>query len=115
MPRAPEPDPPGTPELSPGPIGRASPSAGVGYRILQRAWRIGGALLGFSVEMTGLEHLPRDPASHLVGGYIAAGLPHRSWIDPFLLWGWLPVEPRLAFLGDARTMARSPLRRRVVR
>jgi 1-acyl-sn-glycerol-3-phosphate acyltransferase len=134
MPRAPEPDPPGIPELPAGLIGRASPRAGIGYRALRRGWRIVAGLLGFRVEVTGLEHLPRDtgpepqprdaalrlalsrPAdARLVGGYIAAGLPHRSWIDPFLLWGWLPVEPRLAFLGDARTMARSPLRRWVVR
>ena len=115
MPRAPEPDPPGIPELPPGLIGRASPRAGAGYRVLRRWWRLTAGLLGFRVEITGLEHLPRDPGSHLVGGYIAAGLPHRSWIDPFLLWGWLPAEPRLAFLGDARTMARSPLRRWAVR
>ena len=49
------------------------------------------------------------------GGWIAAGLPHRLWIDPFLLWAVLPVEPRLVFFGDARTMARSRLRRWVVR
>ena len=50
-----------------------------------------------------------------MGGWVAAGLPHRTWIDPFLPGGWLPAEPRLVFFGDARTMARSPARRWVVR
>jgi 1-acyl-sn-glycerol-3-phosphate acyltransferase len=49
------------------------------------------------------------------GGWIAAGLPHRSWPDPFLLWGWLPATPRLIFLGDAATMSRSAWRQWVVR
>ncbi|HYO44578.1 MAG TPA: 1-acyl-sn-glycerol-3-phosphate acyltransferase [Candidatus Limnocylindrales bacterium] len=115
MPRAPEPDPPGIPELPPGLIGEASPRAGVAYRLLRLAWHVPAALLGFRVEVTGLESLPRDRRGPLTGGYIAAGLPHRSWVDPFLAWGWLPVEPRLVFFGDARTMARSPLRRWVMR
>jgi 1-acyl-sn-glycerol-3-phosphate acyltransferase len=115
MPRAPEPDPLGIPELPPGLIGDASPKAGVAYRLLRLAWHVPAALLGFRVEVTGLENLPRDRRGPLAGGYIAAGLPHRTWVDPFLVWGWLPVEPRLVFFGDARTMARSPLRRWLVR
>lgn len=115
MPRAPEPDPPGIPELPPGLIGEASPRAGAAYRLLRLAWHVPAALLGFRVQVEGLENLPRDPRGPLAGGYIAAGLPHRTWVDPFLLWGWLPVEPRLVFFGDARTMARSPLRRWVTR
>ncbi len=115
MPRAPEPDPPGIPELPPGLIGEASPRAGVAYRLLRFAWRVAAFLLRFHVEVSGLENLPRDASGRLAGGWIAAGLPHRTWIDPFLVWGWLPAEPRLAFFGDARTMARSPLRRWVVR
>jgi 1-acyl-sn-glycerol-3-phosphate acyltransferase len=115
MPRAPEPDPPGIPELPPGLIGEASPRAGVAYRLLRFAWRVAAFLLRFHVEVAGLEHLPRDASGRLVGGWIAAGLPHRTWIDPFLVWMVLPAEPRLVFFGDARTMARSPLRRWVVR
>jgi 1-acyl-sn-glycerol-3-phosphate acyltransferase len=115
VPRAPEPDPPGIPELAPGLIGAASPTAGVAYRLLRLAWRAAAFLLRFHVEVSGLENLPRDRAGRLAGGWIAAGLPHRTWIDPFLLWGWLPAEPRLVFFGDARTMARSPIRRWVVR
>ena len=115
MPRAPEPDPPGIPELPAGLVGSASPRAGLSYRLLRLAWRIGAAVLGFRVEVSGLENLPRTPDGRRAGGYILAGIPHRTWIDPFLPWGWLPAEPRLAFFGDARTMARSPLRRWVVR
>ena len=79
------------------------------------AWRGVAAALGFRVIVTGLEHLPATPDGRRAGGYILAGIPHRTWIDPFLPWGWLPAEPRLVFFGDARTMARSPLRRWVVR
>jgi 1-acyl-sn-glycerol-3-phosphate acyltransferase len=115
VPRAPEPDPPGIPELPPGLIGAASPRAGVAYRLLRFAWRVAAFLLRFHVEVAGLENLPRDRSGRLTGGWIAAGLPHRTWIDPFLVWMMLPAEPRLVFFGDARTMARSPLRRWVVR
>jgi 1-acyl-sn-glycerol-3-phosphate acyltransferase len=115
VPRAPEPDPPGIPELPPGLIGAASPRAGVAYRLLRLSWRAAAFLLRFHVEVSGLENLPRDRAGRLTGGWIAAGLPHRTWIDPFLVWMVLPPEPRLVFFGDARTMARSPLRRWVVR
>ncbi len=115
MPRAPEPDPPGIPELPAGLIGRASPRAGLAYRLLRCAWRLAALALGLRIRVRGLEHLPRDADGRLVGGYVLGGVPHRTWIDPFLPWGWLPAEPRLAFFGDARTMARSPLRRWVVR
>jgi 1-acyl-sn-glycerol-3-phosphate acyltransferase len=115
VPRAPEPDPPGIPELPAGLIGSASPRAGLAYRLLRAAWRAIAFALRVRVSVEGLEHLPRNPDGTRRGGWIAAGLPHRIWIDPFLVWMVLPVEPRLAFFGDARTMARSPLRRWVVR
>jgi 1-acyl-sn-glycerol-3-phosphate acyltransferase len=115
VPRAPEPDPPGIPELPPGLIGAASPRAGLAYRLLRFGWRIPAFLLRFHVEVSGLENLPRGADGRLAGGFIAAGLPHRTWIDPFLVWMVMPPEPRLVFFGDARTMARSPFRRWVVR
>ena len=115
MPRAPEPDPPGIPELDAGLIGSASPRPGVTYRLFRVLFRVVAFVLRFHVDVSGLEALPRTPDGRLAGGWIAAGLPHRIWIDPFLLWMVLPVEPRLVFFGDARTMARSPLRRWVVR
>lgn len=115
MPRALEPDPPAIPELPAGLIGEASPRAGVAYRLLRIAWRLVAAALRLRIVVEGREHLPRDAAGRATGGWIAAGVPHRTWIDPFLPWLVLPAEPRLVFFGDARTMARSPLRRWVVR
>jgi 1-acyl-sn-glycerol-3-phosphate acyltransferase len=115
MPRAPEPDPPGIPELAAGLVGVATPRAGTAYRVLRVTWRVAAFLLRFHVRVEGIEHLPRAADGHTSGSWIAAGLPHRSWIDPFVLWMVLPAEPRLAFFGDARTMARSPLRRWIVR
>lgn len=115
MPRAPEPDPPGIPELPAGLVGSPGPRAGLTYRLLRFGWRFVAALLGLRIHVEGLDHLPRDADGRRAGGYIVAGLPHRTWIDPFLPWGWLPAEPRLVLFGDARTMARSPFRRWVVR
>ncbi len=115
MPRAPEPDSSSVPELPPGLIGSASPQAGIAYRLLRRAWRLAGIGLGLRIVVRGREHLPVGPDGRPAGGWIAAGLPHRTWIDPFLVWSVLPPEPRLVFFGDARTMARSRLRRWVVR
>lgn len=115
MPRAPEPDPPGIPELPAGLIGTASPRAGLAYRLLRTLWREVAFLLRVRVVVEGRENLPRGTDGRRAGAWVAAGLPHRTWIDPFLLWMVLPAEPRLVFFGDARTMARSPLRRWVVR
>ena len=96
-------------ELAAGLHGRVSGHAGIAYRLARRAWRIVAGCLRVRVRVEGLEHFPRS------GGLIVAGVPHRTWVDPFLLWGWLPAEPRLVFFGDARTMGRSPLRRAVLR
>jgi 1-acyl-sn-glycerol-3-phosphate acyltransferase len=115
MPRAPEPDPPGVPELPAGLMGGASQRPGLAYLVLRRLFRLVGWLLRFHIEVEGLEHLPRTADGRPAGGWIAAGLPHRTWVDPFLLWIVLPPTPRLVFFGDARTMARSPLRRWLVR
>lgn len=103
------------PELAAGLHGDGTARAGVTYRVLRRLWRLIAATLGLRLEVAGLEHLPRDARGGPVGGWIAAGLPHRTWIDPFVPWMLLPATPRLTFFGDARTMARSPLRRWVLR
>lgn len=103
------------PELPPGLLGPASPRAGLAYRTLRVLWWLVARLLGLRLRVEGLERLPRRPDGRPAGGWIAAGLPHRTWIDPFVLWAVLPAEPRLVFLGDARAMARSRLRRAVVR
>ena len=97
------------PELAAGLHGRATARAGVAYRLLRLAFRAVGMALGFRLVIEGREHLPRD------GGWIAVGVPHRTWIDPFVIWVALPAQPRLTFFGDARAMARSRVRRIVIR
>ncbi|MEO7664832.1 MAG: lysophospholipid acyltransferase family protein, partial [Candidatus Limnocylindrales bacterium] len=106
--------PPSEPELTAGLHGSATLEPGTAYRILRWIWRTVATLLMLRIDVAGLEHLPRDAAGKPAGGWIAAGLPHRTWIDPFVPWIALPIRPRLTFFGDARTMARSPLRRFVM-
>jgi 1-acyl-sn-glycerol-3-phosphate acyltransferase len=65
--------------------------------------------------LEGAEHLPRMNDGRPAGGWIAAGIPHRTWIEPFVLVLLLPLEPRPTFLGDGRAIFRSPLRRLVFR
>lgn len=106
---------PHEPELEPGLLGGASPMPGTTYRLLRRVWHAGAWLLRAELVLEGAEHLPRDPLGRPAGGWIAAVVPHRTWIDPFVPWILLPERPRFTFFGDARTMARSPLRRFIVR
>ena len=81
-------------------------------KLLRQAFRlVGRGLLGFKLELVGLEHLPRDAEDRPIGGWIAAGLPHVTWIEPFVMLVLLPSEPRLVWFGDARVMDRSWLRR----
>ncbi|HYK95711.1 MAG TPA: 1-acyl-sn-glycerol-3-phosphate acyltransferase [Candidatus Dormibacteraeota bacterium] len=103
------------PELPPGLLGGGSPRPGTTYRALRLVWRWCAALLGAHLELEGAENLPRTPGGRRAGGWIAAAVPHRTWIDPFVPWILLPERPRFIFFGDARTMARSPLRRFLVR
>ncbi|HEX5588790.1 MAG TPA: lysophospholipid acyltransferase family protein [Candidatus Limnocylindrales bacterium] len=102
------------PELAAGLHGPATAEPGRTYRILRRCWRAAARALRLRFEVEGLQHLPRDASGAPTGGWIAAGMPHRTWIDPFVPWMLLPARPRLTFFGDARTMARSPLRRWVM-
>ena len=103
------------PELPAGLLGRAAARPGVTYRALRRMWMFVAWVLRARLELEGGEHLPRDAHGRITGGWIAAVVPHRTWIDPFVPWILLPERPRFAFFGDARTMARSPLRRFLVR
>ena len=67
-------------------IGPASPKPTVAYRIVGVAIRfLGRWVFGFRTEVTGIEHLPHDGDGRIVGGWIAAGLPHRTWVDPFVV------------------------------
>lgn len=87
---------------------------GMTYRLLRRAWRACAWVLRAELVLEGSENLPRDARGRPTGGWIAAVIPHRTWIDPFVPWILLPERPRFTFFGDARTMARSPLRRFIV-
>jgi 1-acyl-sn-glycerol-3-phosphate acyltransferase len=96
-------------------LGTPSAKPGVTYRLLRRIWLFAAWLLRIRLTLEGAEHLPRDAGGRPAGGWIAAVVPHRTWVDPFVAWILLPERPRSAFFGDSRTMARSPLRRFVVR
>jgi 1-acyl-sn-glycerol-3-phosphate acyltransferase len=97
-------------------IGRPSARASPFYRFLLAAVHLlGSRLFGFRTEVVGTANLPRDRNGRPAGGWIAAGLPHRTWVDPFVVVDNLPVEPRLVFFGDGRAIFRSRWRRVVFR
>lgn len=97
-------------------VGPLSPDASLVYRVLLLAIRgLGRGVFGFRTEILGAELLPRDASGSPAGGWIAAGLPHRTWVDPFIVADNLPIEPRLVFFGDGRAMFRSRWRRWVFR
>ena len=75
---------------------------------------IGRGVFGFRTEVRGRADLPRAADGRPTGGWIAAGLPHRTWVDPFVVLDNLPLEPRLIFFGDGQAMFRSRWRRWLV-
>jgi 1-acyl-sn-glycerol-3-phosphate acyltransferase len=92
------------------------PRAPIALRLLRLVFHIiGRGLFGFRLELVGEELLPRDRDGRPIGGWIAAGLPHVTWIEPFVMLVLLPAEPRLVWFGDARAMERSWLRRGALR
>ena len=97
-------------------IGDPSPHASRLLRILR--WSIGllaRRVLRFRLELIGGENVPCDPHGRPLGGWIAAGLPHVTWIEPFVMLVLLPPEPRLIWFGDGRVIERSRWRRFVFR
>ena len=70
---------------------------------------------GFRIDVVGLDRLPRAADGGPAGGWIAAGMPHRTWVDPFVVVEALPIEPRLVFFGDGPAIFRSAWRRWLVR
>ena len=93
-------------------VGRPTSRASWAYRLGRVAFVVLlRGIFGLRIEVEGREHLPRDGSGRVVGGWIAAGLPHRTWIDPFTMGLALPVEPRLVFFGDGRAMFRTAWRR----
>lgn len=90
---------------------RLSPRRGPLDDLLRLVLRAGFALVGWRIRADGYDRLPRDAAGRVVPCVVAVA-PHRGWIDPFLLLlAWPRDAPRLAWFGDARTMARSGWRR----
>lgn len=81
------------------------------YRALIGMSRVVATILGIRIRFEGSENLPGDADGRPAGGWIAAGLPHRTWIDPFVVTLGLPIEPRVSWFGDGRAMYRSRLRR----
>src|SRR5687768_9996942 len=61
-----------------------------------------------------MENLPRTPDGRLAGAWICAGVPHRNWAEPFVLFWALPARPRLVAVADGPAVSRSPLRRLVI-
>jgi 1-acyl-sn-glycerol-3-phosphate acyltransferase len=94
--------------------GRPSPTVSWPWRAAVVVFHLVGRALGFRLRLEGAEHLPRMADGRVAGGWIAAALPHRTWIDPFVLVELLPAEPRLVWLGDGRAIYRSWWRRLVM-
>jgi 1-acyl-sn-glycerol-3-phosphate acyltransferase len=97
-------------------IGAISPKPGLAFRV---AMGICGLLargvFALRPELLGAELLPHDDDGRPVGGWIAVPVPHRRWIDPFLLLLLLPQEPRLVFFADGRVLFRTRFRRLLFR
>jgi 1-acyl-sn-glycerol-3-phosphate acyltransferase len=96
-------------------IGEVSRRPGVVFRIAIGLCRFIAFVFGLRFELRGAEHLPRDERGRLAGGWLAVPVPHRRWIDPFLLLLLLPIEPRLAFFADGRVLVRTRFRRLLFR
>lgn len=85
------------------------------YRLLLGVFHLVGLALGFRPRLVGAQNLPVGPGGRPEGGWIAAVAPHRTWIDPFVLFELLPLEPRLVWFGDGRAIFGSWWRRLFVR
>jgi 1-acyl-sn-glycerol-3-phosphate acyltransferase len=97
-------------------IGAAAGRAPLTYQLVVAAIHtIGRGVFGFRTEVRGRANLPVGPDGRSSGGWIAAGLPHRTWVDPFVVVDALTVEPRLIFFGDGPAIFRSAWRRWLVR
>ena len=92
-------------------LGRAAVRQGPMDRGLRLLIRGVCRLVGWRVDVSGIEGLPHD-AGRAGAGCLVVAAPHRAWIDPFLLIAaWPPTAARLVWFGDGATMARSWWRR----
>jgi len=93
-------------------IGEISHRPGVVFRVAIGICRIlAGWVFGLRLELDGAEHLPVDERGRPVGGWIAVPVPHRRWVDPFILLLLLPIQPRVTFFADGRVLFRTRFRR----
>jgi 1-acyl-sn-glycerol-3-phosphate acyltransferase len=96
-------------------IGEVSRRPGLFFRFAIGLCRIIVFVFGLRLELRGAGNLPRDAIGRPAGGWMAVPVPHRRWIDPFLLLLLLPIEPRLAFFADGRVLFRTRMRRLLFR
>jgi 1-acyl-sn-glycerol-3-phosphate acyltransferase len=92
-------------------MGDVSRRPGAFFRFAIGLCRLITFVFGLRLELRGAENLPRDARGRPAGGWMAVPVPHRRWIDPFLLLLLLPIEPRLAFFADGRVLFRTRFRR----
>lgn len=103
------------PDRPTGLIGEISARPGAFFRAAIGLCRVITFVFGLRLELRGAENLPRDARGRAAGGWMAVPVPHRRWIDPFLLLLLLPIEPRLAFFADGRVLVKTRLRRLLFR
>jgi 1-acyl-sn-glycerol-3-phosphate acyltransferase len=84
-------------------------------RLLRRAFRVGCRLVGWRLEVEGMEALPRAAGGTPGSGCVVVAAPHRAWVEPFLLLlAWPADAARLTWLADGHTATRSWWRRRLL-
>lgn len=95
-------------------IGAATARPNLLYRLFRALFGVVGRAL-FRIEVHGRENLPRAADGRPAGGWIACGLPHRTWVEPFVLMVELPAQPRLVMLGEGPAIFASPWRGWLIR
>lgn len=91
-------------------VASCAPRPKFARRVYRRLFALIGWLL-FRVQVSGLENLPLGSDGRPMGGWICCGLPHRTWVEPFLMLSLLPAEPYPVIMADGRTATGSWWRR----
>jgi 1-acyl-sn-glycerol-3-phosphate acyltransferase len=85
---------------------------GLAHRVIRLGIRVGRVLLGWRLEVTGMERLPCPPGGSAGAGCLIVAAPHRAWVEPFLLMDAWPTDAaRPVWVGDARTVTSARWRR----
>jgi 1-acyl-sn-glycerol-3-phosphate acyltransferase len=94
---------------------RVSPEQGRFHASLRLVVRVACRLFGWRIETSGLERLPGGVRGRPGAGCLVVVVPHRAWVDPFLVAAaWPPGAARPVWVGEGRTMVRSWWRRRLL-